>query len=63
MYKELERQLKEKNTKMSLKKAIEFAESIYEIQIKVPNSDEKMRKPLILTQEQRNLADLFDFGC
>ena len=63
VYKELERQLKEKNTKMSPEKAIEIAESIFEIQIKVPNSDEKMRKPLILTQEQRNLADLFDFGC
>ena len=63
VYKELERQLKEKNTKMSPEKAIEIAESIYEIQIKVPNSDEKMRKPLIRTQEQRNLADLFDFGC
>ena len=63
VYKELERQLKEKNTKISPEKAIEIAESIYEIQIRVPNSNERIRKPLILTQEQRNLADLFDFGC
>ncbi len=63
VYKELERQLKEKKTEMSPEKAVEIAESIYEIQIKVPNSNEKIRKPLILTQEQRYLADLFDFGC
>ena len=63
VYKELERQLKEKKSDLSPEKAIEIAENIYEIQIKIPNSDKRIQKPLILKQEQRDLANLFDFGC
>jgi len=63
VYKELERQLKLKNSAMSPTKAIEIAQSIFEIRITVPNSDQSVCKLLLLTQEQRHLAELFEFGC
>jgi len=63
VYKELERQLKEKKSDLSPEKAIEIAENIYEIEVKVPNTDEKMKKTIILTPEQKYLTELFDFGC
>lgn len=44
-------------------KAIEIALSIFEIHINVPNSDESVSKLLLLTDEQKHLAELFEFGC
>jgi transposase len=63
IYKELERQLKVKKADLTPEKAIEIAESIYEIQIKLPNSQERISKTIILTPEQKYLAKLFEFGC
>jgi transposase len=63
VYKELERQLKEKKATISPEKAIEIAENIFEIQIQLETTGEIFKKTLILTDEQRYLAQLFHFGC
>lgn len=61
IYKELERQLKVKKSELSPEKAIEIAKTIFEIKLQTPNSKEVIKKILILTDEQRNLANLFHF--
>lgn len=63
LYKELERQLYQKNAKISPMKAIEIAENIFEIKIKLPNSGKIIKKVLLLTEEQKYLNSIFDFGC
>ena len=63
VFKELERQLKEKKATISPEKAIEIAENIFEIQIQLETTGEIFKKTLILTDEQRYLAKLFHFGC
>lgn len=60
IYKELERQLKEKQTSLSPEKAIEIARSIY--QVKAKTEDEEVTQILLITEEQRKLAQLFNFG-
>ena len=59
VYKELERQLNE--NQLSPEKAIEIAKSIYEIKVKTPDRKIEMKKLLLLTDEQKNLAKLFNF--
>lgn len=61
VYKELERQLKEKNSDLSPEKAIEIAKTIYSVKVKTPKTKEILTKTLLLTQEQQNLAELFKF--
>lgn len=61
IYKELERQLKEKKATISAQKAIEIASFIFEITIKLPTSKEKITKLLIKTDEQKKLAQIFNF--
>lgn len=61
VYKELERKLKELKTNISAAKALEIAENIFEIQIQSPITKKKIRKILLLTQEQKDLAKLFNF--
>ena len=63
VYKELERQLKKKKATISPGKAIEIAENIFQIQVKLQNSQDKICKTIILTPEQKYLAKLFEFGC
>ena len=63
VYKELERQLIEKKSSISITKAIEIAENIFEIQIEAPFTKEKMKRLLLLTDEQKLLAQMFNFGC
>ena len=63
VYKELERQLDEMKAEISPGKAIEIAASIYELQMKVPGSENSIQKVLLLTDEQKYLASLFRFGC
>ena len=53
-YKELERQLKEKQVPYSATKVIEITQSIFEIEIKTPKSQEIVRKVLFVNQEQKN---------
>ena len=61
IYKELERQLKCKGSSLSPEKAIEIAKTIYSIQTRTPNGNHVISKTIIITQEQKSLADLFDF--
>jgi len=61
VYKELERQLKEKHTNLSPEKAIEIAKTIYSIKVEAPISKEVISKTLLLTEEHKKLAELFDF--
>jgi transposase len=60
VYKELERQLKEKNAGLSPEKAIEIAKTIYQIQAG-PKGD-IVDHILLLSEKQKNLAELFGFG-
>lgn len=63
VYKELERQLKEKKSDLSPEKVIEIIQSIYQIQITTPTTKEIVKKNLFLTNEHKTLNDLFHFGC
>ena len=61
VYKELERQLYEMQASISVEKAIEVAKTIYSIQGQKPNSKKVFERMLLLTDEQRMLANLFGF--
>jgi len=63
VYKELERQLAEKKAKLSPAKAIEIAENIMEITIRLPQTGKLKSKVLLLTEEQKMLNQIFDLGC
>ena len=63
VYKELERQLKEKQVSYSATKVIEIAQSIFEIEIKTTKSKEIVRKILLVNQEQKDLNKFLKFGC
>jgi len=59
IYKELERQLKEKQSALSPEKAIQIAKTIYAVKIMTPLNKTIITKTLILTEEQKALKDLF----
>ncbi len=61
VYKELERQLKLKAANMSPEKAIDIAKTIYAVEIKDPTNGNTFRETLLLSHEQKYLANLFDF--
>ena len=61
VYKELERQLKEKKSDLSPEKAIDIAKTIFAIKVRIPNTNQYFEELLLLKQEQKYLADLFDF--
>jgi transposase len=61
VFKEIERQLQEKKAKISVNKAIEIAENINEITVLDPTNKQKIKRTLLLTEEQKYLAKLFDF--
>lgn len=61
LYKELERKLYEKNAKFSPLTAIEIAENIFEITIRIQESNTEIKKLLLLTEEQKYLAKLLGF--
>jgi transposase len=63
VYKELERQLKVMDAAISPLKAIEIAENIFEISIKLPQTGKIKKKTLLLTDEQKYLNSIFHFGC
>jgi transposase len=60
VYKELERQLAELHSSLSPEKAIEIAKTIY--QIKAATSNGEVEHMLLLTDEQKELSQLFNFG-
>src|SRR5699024_1378503 len=61
VYKELERRLKEKKANISPEKVIEIIQNIHQIKVYLPNTDEFYTKTLILTEEQKNIAEIFEF--
>jgi transposase len=63
VYKELERQLKEKKASISANDAIEIADYIHQIKIQLPQNGETVKKTILTTPEQQHLAYLFNFGC
>ena len=63
LYKELERLLKQKKASISPNTAIEIAENIHEITIQLPQNGKTIKKTLLITDEQKYLYSLFQFGC
>lgn len=63
LYKELERQLHLKKANISAMSAIEIAENIFEVTIQLPQSGKFKKKTLLMTEEQKYLNSVFQFGC
>jgi len=61
VYKELERLLREKETQLSPEKAIDIAKTIFQIKAK-SDDNQNVTHTLLLTDEQKDLAQLFGFG-
>lgn len=61
VYKELERQLKQKESTLSAEKAIEIAKTIYAIKIVHPFTKNITYSKIIKTEEQSELAKMFEF--
>ncbi|MGK2861038.1 MAG: IS1634 family transposase [Chitinophagaceae bacterium] len=61
IYKELERQLREKQSNLSPEQAIAIAKTIFTIRVKHPISKEVTSRTLLITEEHRQLANLFKF--
>jgi transposase len=61
VYKELERQLNEKEANLSPQKAIEIAKGIYTVEIQLKSTGKRLRKTLFLNESQKNLAKMFGF--
>lgn len=59
LYKELERQLKIKQSELSAEKALDILKTIYGLTIKLPQSKESKLMLLDKTDEQKNLLKLF----
>jgi transposase len=60
VYKELERQLKEKQSDLSPEKAISIAKTIYGLTLTTPTTKERITKTLLLNEQQKNLMSLFN---
>lgn len=61
IYKELERQLNELKSPLKPRKVIEIAESIFEIEVQLPKSKAIIKRTLLLNEEQKLLATLFNW--
>lgn len=59
IYKELERQLKEKKAAYSVQQAIDIVKTIYKASIQTPYSNNIYHRLLLKTQDQRDIARLF----
>lgn len=60
VYKELERQLKERKANISAEKVIDIAKTIYSVTVKDPNTKQLKMKTLLLNKEQNYIAKLFN---
>lgn len=60
IYKELERQLKEKKSDLSPEKAIDILKTIYKVSIQTPYSNNTYTRLIIKNKEQKDLIKLFD---
>jgi len=65
VYKELERQLRNKKSELSPEKAIDILKTIYSLTITTPFSKTSYTRLLIKNEEQAQLMNLFEinFGC
>jgi transposase len=61
VYKELERQLNEKEAKLSPEKALAIAKGIYTVKVQLKSSGKTHHKTLLLNESQKKLAKLFGF--
>ena len=61
IYKELERQLKIKRSNLSPEKVIEILQNIYQIEVNNPSNQQKIKKIILLSEEQKLLAKIFEF--
>jgi transposase len=61
VYKELERQLTTKKANISCEQAIEIAKTIYSVDITDPATGNTFKETLLITDEQKYLAELFHF--
>ena len=59
VYKELERQLKEKKSQYSVEQAIDIVKTIYRVELQTPYSNSTYSRLLIKTQEQQSIINLF----
>jgi len=60
VYKELERLLRESKAEISPDKAIYIAKTICTIVVQLPNTNETIKKVMLLTDKQKKLAELFN---
>ena len=60
IYKELERQLKEKNSSLSPEKVIDILKTIYQLSFETPYSNNVYHRLLVKTAEQNDIINLFD---
>lgn len=60
LYKELERQLKQKKSRLSAQKALELMKTIYRLNLVLPNSDEPILVNFVEDEQQKELLDLFN---
>ena len=60
IYKELERQLKQRNSAWSPEKAIDIVKTIYRVSFQSPYSNKIHSRLLIKTAEQRSIVKLFN---
>ncbi|WP_370524399.1 transposase [Bacteroides sp. 224] len=60
VYKELERIIRLKQINLSIDKVLSIARTITTIKINLPTSGKVMSKTMILTEQQRSIASLFD---
>lgn len=59
VYQELERILKSKQCNLSVDKVLEIAKTVTTLNIKLPNSGKTISKTMIITEKQKEIADLF----
>lgn len=60
IYKELERQLKEKRSTLTPEKVIDILKTIYKVEFETPYSIKKYTKLILKNKEQKELVDLFE---
>lgn len=62
IYKELERQLKEKKSRQSPEQAIDILKTIYSVEFETPYSTKKYCRLILKTSEQKELIGLFNLN-
>jgi len=60
IYKELDRQLKEKNSNLTPEKVIDILKTIYSVEFETPYSTNKYKRLIIKTKEQKEIISLFE---